>query len=106
MFVADNFFTSTKMENERIVAQKDRELDQMRQKLKGDKKESAQLQEKKTKEMKEKIDLLQKDLDNAAEKQVDTQDIELFFAKEATPDHKVFIPNFHPCVIRKSLLPP
>lgn len=59
------------MENERIVAQKDRELDQMRQKLKGDKEESTQLQEKMMKEMKEKIALLQKDLGNAAEKQVD-----------------------------------
>lgn len=59
------------MENERIVAQKDRELDQMRQKLKGDKEESTQLQEKKMKEMKEKIALLQKDLGNAAKKQVD-----------------------------------
>ncbi|XP_031552206.1 synaptonemal complex protein 1-like [Actinia tenebrosa] len=58
-----------KMENERIVAQKDRELNLMRQKLKGDKEESTQVQEKKMKEMKEKIASLQKHLETAAEKQ-------------------------------------
>lgn len=55
------------IENERIVAQKDKELESVRQKLKE---ESSQIQEKKVHELTDKITFLQKQLESVNEEKV------------------------------------